>query len=428
MVRFRLVRLGERGDSTPSRSREAGCEREDVVTGPLAGIRVCDVTQNLAGPFCAQILADLGASVIKVEPPGADLGRRWGPPFWGDDSTLFLSANRGKRSIVLDLKSEEGMGALRRIVERSDVFLQASRPSSARRLGLDAESVRKWRDDIVHMSVSAYGQDGPMADQPGYDPLMQAYAGIISVTGQPDGDPTRVGGSVVDFGTGMWAAIAILAALRTREATGEGATVEASLLDTSLAWVSYHMMGYMATGNVPGPMGSSLGAIAPYRAFRTSDGHVMIACGNDGIFRRLCDAIDLADLPDDERFRENPLRVKNRDTLDPLVEGRTETFTTADLLAKLREHSVPASAIRKMDEVVADPQVEAVGMLGSPDYRGVPEYRDVSLPVVIDGERPRAASAPPAPGQHTREVLSEAGFSAVEIEVLIEQGAIEVAD
>lgn len=392
---------------------------------PLAGIQVCDVTQNLAGPFCAQILADLGATVIKVEPPGSDLGRAWGPPFWGEDSTLFLSANRGKRSIVLDLKTDEGMNVLRRIVDRSDVFLQASRPGSARRLGLDATSIRGWKDDIIHVSVSAYGQDGPMAEQPGYDPLMQAYAGVISVTGQPGGDPTRVGGSVVDFGTGMWATIAILGALRTREATGQGAAVEASLLDTSLAWVSYHMMGYMATGRVPGPMGSSLGAIAPYRAFRTSDGHVMIACGNDGIFRRLCAALDLGELPDDERFRENPLRVQHRDVLDPLVESRTATFTTEALLSAMREHSVPASAIQRIDQVVADPQVEAVGMIGAPSHPDVPGYRDVSLPLVIDGARPRAELAPPGPGAHTREVLSDVGFSADEIESLIEKGVAE---
>lgn len=398
----------------------------DTRRAPLEGIRVCDVTQNLAGPFCAQILADLGATVIKVEPPGSDLGRAWGPPFWGEDSTLFLSANRGKRSVILDLKSEGGMEVLRRLVETSDVFLQATRPASAERLGLDAASIRSWKKEIVHMSVSAYGQEGPMSDQPGYDPLMQAYAGIISVTGQPGGEPTRVGGSVVDFGTGMWAAIAILAALRTRDATGEGAALEASLLDTSLAWVSYHMMGYLATGRVPGPMGSSLGAIAPYRAFRTSDGHVMIACGNDGIFRRLCAALGLDSLPDDERFRENPLRVKHRDALDGLVESRTETFTTADLLATLRDHSVPASAIRGIDEVVEDPQVEAVGMLGASPHPLVPDYRDVSLPLRIDGERPRATVAPPAPGEHTAEVLAELGFGADEVEALVADGAVEL--
>jgi formyl-CoA transferase/CoA:oxalate CoA-transferase len=393
------------------------------VPGPLHGIRVCDVTQNLAGPFCAQILADLGATVIKVEPPGGDLGRLWGPPFWGGDSTLFLSANRGKRSVILDLKQADGMDVLRRLAESCDVFVQASRPSAAERLGIDYASVRAWREDIIHMSVSAYGQQGPMRDQPGYDPLMQAYAGIISVTGEPGGAPTRVGGSVVDFGTGMWAAIAILAALRTRDATGKGSAVEASLMDTSLAWVSYHMMGYLATGSVPGPMGSSLGSIAPYRAFRTTDGYVMIAAGNDAIFGRLCTALGIEDVARDDRFTTNPERVANRDTLDPKIEERTARLSTEELLELTRDHAVPASAIRSIAEVVADEQVEAAGMLPVSEHPEVPGYRDVSLPLRIDGERPRGAGAPPASGAHTVDVLEELGFSSVEVARLLETGA-----
>jgi crotonobetainyl-CoA:carnitine CoA-transferase CaiB-like acyl-CoA transferase len=395
---------------------------------PLDGIRVCDVTQNLAGPFCSQILADLGAEVVKVEPPGGDLGRAWGPPFWGADSTLFLAANRGKRSIVLDLKHEEGMTVLRRLAVSSDVFVQASRPKAATRLGIDAAAVRAWRDDIVHLSISAYGQEGPMSDQPGYDPLMQAYAGIISVTGQPGGPPTRVGGSVVDFGTGMWAAIAVLSALRKRDATGEGSTLEASLLDTSLAWVSYHMMGYLATGDVPGPMGSSLGAIAPYRAFRTRDGHVMIAAGNDGIFARLCETIGLTEVAADERFATNPLRVAHRDELDRLVEERTEELDSSELLERLRRAAVPASAIHTIADVVDDGQVAVTGMLGETLHPAVPGYRDLSLPLKVDGARPRADSAPPAPGQHTIEVLDGLGYSSAEIERLESMGVVEARE
>jgi crotonobetainyl-CoA:carnitine CoA-transferase CaiB-like acyl-CoA transferase len=398
-----------------------------IGTAPLNGIRVCDVTQNLAGPFCAQILADLGADVIKVEPPGGDLGRAWGPPFWGRDSTLFLSANRGKRSIVLDLKQEGGMEILRRLAGSCDVFLHATRPQAAKRLGIDYASVKLWREDVIHMSISAYGQDGPMADQPGYDPLMQAYAGIISVTGQPGGPPTRVGGSVVDFGTGMWAAIAILAALRQREATGEGAAVEASLMDTSLAWVSYHMMGYLATGAVPGPMGSALGSIAPYRAFPTRDGHVMVAAGNDAIFRRLCAALEMQEAASDERFATNPLRVENRDALDPIVEAATSRLGTAELLERLQAASVPASAIRSIAEVVADPQVLRSDMLHPVPHPEVEEYRDVSLPLRIDGARPRGEGLPPASGAHTVEVLEELGYAPGEVGALLASGAARPA-
>ena len=232
---------------------------------------------------------------------------------------------------------------------------------------------------------------------------------------------------MVDFGTGMWGAIAVLAALRHRDRTGEGSALETSLLDTSLAWVSYHMMGYLATGTVPGPMGSSLGAIAPYRAFRTRDGHVMIAAGNDAIFHRLCDALELPELAEDERFATNPLRVRHRDALDPAVEARTAGLGSRELLERLREASVPASAIQSIDEVVADPQVEAAGMLGDTSHPSVPGYRDVSLPLAMNGTRPTGTTAPPAPGAHTAEVLGELGYSPAEVERLVAAGVVEQA-
>lgn len=403
-------------------------ERTDSVarsSAPLAGVRVCDVTQNLAGPFCAQILADLGADVVKVEPPGGDLGRAWGPPFWGGDSTLFLSANRGKRSIIVDLKSEEGMGVLRALTESCDVFVQASRPGAAQRLGIDYPSVQAWKNDIIHLSISAYGHDGPMKEQPGYDPLMQAYAGIMSVTGQPGGLPTRVGGSVVDFGTGMWSAIAILGALRHRDATGEGAALQTSLMDTALAWVSYHTMGYLATGKEPGPMGSALGSIAPYRAFATSDGHVMIAAGNDAIFGRLCEALGLAAVAQDPRFASNADRVHHRDAVDALVEAATEQLSTAELLERLKAASVPASAIRGIAEVAADEQVAAVGMVVPDPHHRSSEYRDIPLPMRVDGERPRGGAPPPRAGEHTQDVLGELGYSAEAVSDLLDRGIVE---
>lgn len=405
-------------NSVPHNSERA------VMSAPLAGIRVCDVTQNLAGPFCSQILADLGATVFKVEPPGGDLGRAWGPPFWGSDSTLFLSANRAKKSIVLDLKQQDGRDVLSRLATSCDVFVQASRPGVAARLGMDYDSIRALREDVIYLSVSAYGQDGPMSDQPGYDPLMQAYTGMMALTGHADTPPTRVGGSVVDYGTGMWAAIAILAALRTRETTGKGAELETALMDTSLAWVSYHMMGYLATGEAPARAGSSLGAIAPYRAFQTSDGHVMIAAGNDAIFGRLCETLGLGPLLDDPRFSSNRDRVLNRTALDELVEDRTSRLPTSELLDLTRRHAVPASAIQSIPEVVEDAQVAASGMLLPTHHPEVPEYRDVSLPLRVDGVRPRGEGAPPAAGEHSRAVLSELGYEAAEVERLLASDAV----
>jgi crotonobetainyl-CoA:carnitine CoA-transferase CaiB-like acyl-CoA transferase len=395
------------------------------VTRPLSDIRVCDLTQNLAGPYCSQILADLGATVVKIEPPGGDMARAWGPPFWGSGSALFLSVNRGKRSIVLDLKSEAGMDVLRRIAGESDVFLQASRLGVAERLGFDYESVRAIRPDVVYASVSAYGTRGPLKNAPGYDPLIQAYTGLMSTTGHPGSPPTRVGGAVVDYGTGMWAAIAVLAALRERDRTGRGGEVETALLDTSLGWVSYHLTGYMATGNVPGPMGSGVPAIAPYEAFPTADGDVMILAGNDALFGRLCKALGIEDLAADPRFLTNPLRSEHHDELIPLIAQRTRELTTAEVQALGREHSVPCSAIHDMAQVVADPQVVASEMIAPSPNPEVDDYRDLSLPLRMGGERPRAVPAPPRAGEHTTEILGELGFSEDEIAALLESGAAE---
>lgn len=391
---------------------------------PLSDIRVCDLTQNLAGPFCSQILGDLGAEIIKVEPPGGDPARAWGPPFWGRDSTLFLSANRNKRSIVLDLKTGEGRDVLHRIAAGSDVLLQSARLGVAERLGYDYPTIRELREDVIHMSITAYGRTGPLKEAPGYDPLIQAFAGIMSVTGHPEGLPARVGGSVVDFGTGMWAAIAILSALRTRDETGRGAELETALLDTAVGWVSYHLMGYLATGDVPGAMGSGLGSIVPYQAFPTADGRVMIAGGNDAIFRRLCDALDVSELADDPRFRTNPDRVEHREQLIPLLEERTAELDSEELVERMHRHSVPCSPIQDMAEVARDPQVEAAGLLSSRPHPEVEDYRDIAVPLRVDGERPRGEAPPPAPGQHTGELLEELGYRAEEVERLIERGAV----
>ena len=395
------------------------------MTAPLADIQVCDLTQNLAGPYCGQILADLGATVTKIEPPGGDMAREWGPPFWGTRSALYLSVNRGKRSMVLDLKSAEGIEVLYRIARRSDVFMQASRLGVAKRLGFDYEAIRALRPDVIYTSVSAYGSKGPMSDQPGYDPLMQAYTGLMSTTGYEGGPPTRVGGAVVDYGTGMWAAIAVLAALRRRDATGEGADLEVALLDTTLGWVSYHVTGYLATGRIPGPMGSGVPAIAPYQAFATTDGHVMIAAGNDALFSRLCEALDMPALASDPRFVTNPLRSANHAALIPLVEERTRRYSTAELLDLTREHAVPCSAIRNIAEVVADPQLAAAELIANAPDAEVPDYRDVAIPLRMDGMRPHADMTPPHAGEHTREILGELGYSDAEVDGLIERGVAE---
>ena len=388
----------------------------------MIDVRVCDLTQNLAGPLCAQILGDLGADVIKVEAPGGDPGRAWGPPFWGTDSTLFLSANRNKRSIILDLKSPEGRGILHRIAKESDVLVQSARFGVPEQLEYDYETIRALREDIIYMAISAYGDRGPMRELPGYDPLMQAFSGIMSVTGNPGAPPSRVGGSVVDFGTGMWSTIAILSALRTRDATGEGAKLDAALLDTAVGWVSYHMMGYLATGDVPGPMGSAMDSIVPYQGFQTADGSVMISGGSDRIFVRLCEALGLGKLGADPRFLANPDRVANRDELIEILENQIKSHTTDDLLELLNDHAVPCSPIQNMAEVAAHPQVAEAGLLPMAAHPEVPDYQDVALPLRVDGERPRGVRPPPAAGEHTSEVLAELGYTEGEVQGFFERG------
>jgi len=381
----------------------------------LEGIRVVDLSQNIAGPHCTQLLADLGADVVKIEPPAGDPARRWGPPFWGEDSPLFLSFNRNKRSVALDLKKDEAREALWRLVDTADVFVQAYRKGVADRLGFGYPEVAARRPGIVYVSVTGFGSKGPLAEAPGYDPLIQAYTGVMSVTGYPDGPPARIGGSMVDVGTGVVTSMGVLAALRQRDQTGKSVHVESSLLATSLGAVAYHVQGYMATGHVPGRMGTGLAMIAPYEAFATTDGELMIAAGNQGIFERLCAALGLDDLVADSRFGTNPDRVAHRTELRPLVEAATRVLSTAQLIAVLAEHRVPCAPIQDIAQVAADEQIRANGMIQSVEHPTIPDYEDVAFPVTFDGERPGAERPPPAIGQHSEEVLAEIGFSAKEI-------------
>lgn len=389
--------------------------------GSLDGLRVVDLSQNLAGPWATRILADLGADVIKVEPPGGDPARSWGPPFHGEegeegDGMLFWVANRNKRSVVLDLKTPSGREHLDTLVDGADVFVQAFRPGVAQRLGVGAARLRARHPSLVYASVNAFGTTGPLQQRPGFDPLVQAFAGIMSVTGPPGGPPARVGTSLVDLGTGMWLALAILAALRVRDRTGEGGEVESSLFDTALGWMGYHLVGVDAGGAVPEPAGTAFPAIAPYEALPTADGLLMVACGNDALFQRLARALDRPDLGSDPRFATNPLRVRNREALLEELASATRSSTRSELEDRLVAARIPAAPIQGVDAVLDHPQTRARGMLQPSPRADAPEARDVALPITV-GEPPAAEGDPPprAPvrrppprlGQHTREVLEE---------------------
>jgi crotonobetainyl-CoA:carnitine CoA-transferase CaiB-like acyl-CoA transferase len=379
---------------------------------PLAGIRVVDLSQNLAGPFATQILADLGADVIKVEPPGGDAARAWGPPFQGGESPLFLCANRNKRSMVLDLGTDRGKETLRCLTVRCDVFVQAFRGGVIERLGFGYGTVSGWNPTVIYLSVTAFGTTGPLRDQPGYDPLMQAFGGLMSVTGPPGGAPVRVGSSVVDMGTGMWSALAVLAALQSRERNGRGAHVTSSLLDTSVSWMAYHLQGYFGAGSVPGPMGTGLGMIAPYQAFPARDGSIMIAAGNDATFRRLCNALGRDAMAADPRFASNPARVSHRTELERLIAERTRQDAAADLVALLREAAVPCAPIQDVAQVATDEQVRASGMLRPMPDAPIADYVDVAMPIQWDGVRAPALRPPPRLGEHTAEILEELDLAA----------------
>lgn len=392
---------------------------------PLDGIRVLDFTASLAGPYCGMVLAALGADVVKIEPPGrGDDTRHWVPPYWGEESPVFLTANASKRSFAVDIKHPDGLEAVLRLAARSDVFVQNMRPGLVDRVGLGFEALKARNPRIVYCSMGAFGPVGPLREHPGYDPLMQAAGGIMSMTGERGGPPVRLGISAIDQGTGMWAVIAILAALRERDADGEGRLVETSLYETAVNWVAYQLAGYLGSGRVPGPLGTALGMIAPYQAFEASDGWVMLAAGNDRQFASLCEALGEAGLAEDPRFLTNPDRCAHREELAALIEERFRTRPGAEWLDVLFRAGVPAAPVQDLAGVASDPQTEALELLQPLEHPTIPDLRLVRLPMAVDGERPLHRHASPALGEHTDELLHEVGYDADEIARLRDEGAV----
>jgi crotonobetainyl-CoA:carnitine CoA-transferase CaiB-like acyl-CoA transferase len=361
-------------------------------------VQVVELAENLAGPWCGQILADLGADVTKVERPGGDPSRGWGPPFIDGVGSIFATTNRGKRSLLLDLRAEPDRMTLDQLIDSADVFIEAYRPGATERLGYGWETVHRRNPRLIYCSVLAYGESGPLRELPGYDPLMQAHGGIMSVTGHDSSGPARVGMSVIDMGTGMWLAIGVLAALRRRDISGAGSRVSTALYDTALAWNAYHLLGFAETGTTPGPMGSELPMIAPYGAFPTADGQIMIAAANDGLFQRLCACMDLHEAATDPRLASNALRVEHRQLANALVAAATTSHETASLLGRLRDAGVPCAPIQDMAEVAADPQTVASGMLVREEDGG-----KMALPLRQDGARYPPRGRVPAPGGDGRE-------------------------
>jgi len=372
---------------------------------PLSDITVIELGHSVAAPYAAEILADLGATVIKVEKrEGGDDARHWGPPFWHGVSAIFQSLNRNKFSVAVDLRDERERALLTRLIEeRADVLIQNLRPGMVEELGLDAAILRARNKRLIYCGIGAFGRGGPLSARPGYDPLMQAFGGLMSVTGEAGEPPVRVGTSIIDMGAGMWCAIGILSALHRRTLTGEGVVVDTSLYETSLAWMSYHAANYQASGEVPKRHGSGTYGIVPYRGYATRDGYLLVGAGNDSLFRKLASALGHPEWADDARFRDNPRRVENRVALDKLIEDATRSNTSAAWQATLEAAGVPSAPMQSVDEVVAHPQTKALGMIQeSPDGR----LTIMGLPLSFDGERPPFRRAAPQLGEHTDELLT----------------------
>ncbi len=366
---------------------------------PLAGIVVVELGHSVAAPFAGQVLGDLGAEVIKIEKPAGDDARHWGPPFVDGTAATFHSLNRNKQSWKLDLRDAAQRAQLLRLIdERADVVVQNMRPGQVNELGLDAATLRARKPALVYCNLGAFGGAGPLAARPGYDPLMQAFGGIMSVVGEPGGNPVRVGPSIVDMGSGMWAALGIVSALLRRQATGEGAVVDVSLFETAAAWMTMYAAQYQAGGALPGKNGSGQTGIVPYRAYRTADGDLVVAAGNDALFKRLCGVLGQPGWASDARFADNPARVQNAAALYALLEPAFLARSNADWAHALDAAGVPCAPVQDVAQMLAHPQTQALGLLQPVAGSSIPL---MGLPIRFDGQRPLPRSAPPTLGQHT---------------------------
>ena len=393
-------------------------KRNSPPSAPLSGVRVLDLSRVLAGPWATQLLADLGAEVIKIERPGAgDDTRHWGPPFTTrtdgapGDAAYFLCANRGKQSVALDIASPEGADIIRRMAADTDVVVENFKTGGLKKYGLDHDSLKAVNPKLVYCSITGFGQTGPRAHQAGYDYMIQAMGGLMSITGQPDGapgaEPMKVGVAVADLFTGLYASNAILAALHAARETGEGRHIDIALFDVQAAMLANQATNYFVSGVAPTRMGNAHPNLSPYQPFACSDGMVVIAVGNDGQFRSLCTALGEPDLGTDERFAANAGRVANRDQLGPILSALTGPLTMAALMKRLEDAGVPCGPVNTVDQVFAEPQAVARDLTVEQTRHDLnAPVRTVASPVRMNGAPAVADRPPPALGQHTEEVLA----------------------
>lgn len=381
---------------------------------PLAGIRILDLSRILAGPWCSQHLADLGAEVIKVEhPERGDDTRSWGPPYLNEahEAAYYLSTNRGKRSIAIDIAHPEGQALIRELVPSCDVVLENFKVGGLKRYGLDYESLKQIKPDLIYCSITGFGQNGPYANRAGYDFLLQGMGGLMDITGRPDGEPgggpMKVGVAVVDLFTGMYAATSILSALLGRNRTGKGTWIDVALMDVQVGVLANQGLNYLTSGKSPSRLGNSHPNIVPYQAFATEDGHIILAVGNDAQFQRFCEVAGVPLLASDDRFATNRSRVQNRELLIPQVERLLRAKPSNFWLEVLEKESVPCGPINSIEQVFADPQVQHRGMKLRMAHPEAGEMSLVSNPIRFNDKHLNADAPPPKLGEHTQDVLSQ---------------------
>lgn len=372
---------------------------------PFAGLVVVELGHSVAAPFAGHILAELGARVIKIEKQDGDDARKWGPPFWEGAGAFFQALNRGKASVVCDFHDPAHVQAVQDFIQNhADVVLQNLRPGQVEKIGIDGPGLCARKPSLIYANLGAFGNVGPLQDRPGYDPLMQAFGGIMSTTGEPGRPAVRVGASIVDMGTGLWALIGVLTALYERQITGRGRVVDVSLFETSTSWVSLLSAQYLASGKVSGKQGSGAPGIAPYKAFATSDGEIVVAAGSDGLFKRLAQALGHPEWLQDPRFADNPQRVAHQDVLYAQLDAIMLTRDTAYWVQQLEQAGIPCSPVQNVAQMVAHPQTRALDLIQDVPGTGM---RFFGLPLRLDGVRPRSHLPPPKLGEHQHQIFKD---------------------